>query len=129
MKINLGAGNLIQEGYLNHDLVPHRKEIDYVFDLNKFPYPLLDNSCEEVKMWDVLEHLDDVIAVMNELWRVIKPDGKLDLKLCGWKNESYWIDVTHKRAFHQKSMDYFDPDTEIGKEYSYYTTKKWKSLS
>ncbi len=128
MKINLGAGNDIQKGYVNHDRIKHRSEIEICFDLEAFPWPLQDNSYEEIRMWDVIEHMSNIIGVIDECWRVLKPNGLLTMKACGWKNENFWVDITHKKAFHRKSMDYFDPTTEIGKEYGFYTDKKWKII-
>lgn len=37
-----------------------------------------------------------------------------------------WIDPTHVRGFDPKSMDYFDPSTDFGKWYGYYTRGKFK---
>lgn len=139
MKINLGAGNLIESGYINHDLVKHRKEIELAFNLNDYKWPELyslehDQICyltgkvDEIKAWDVIEHVDSVINFMDNCWDWLKDDGILHLKACGYSNESLYIDITHKRGFHIKSFDYFDPETQIGKEYGYYSSKKWKIL-
>ena len=139
MKINLGAGNLIQKGYINHDIRRHRKEIDILGDLNEKRWIFTEDGnpafqygkdmFDEIRAWDVLEHLDDVINFMDNCWQLLKKDGVLDLKVCGYDNISYWIDITHKRAFHPMSFDYFDPDTKLGKEYGYYTDNKWKIIS
>jgi len=137
MKLNLGAGNLILKGYINHDIVKHRPEIDAICDLNYHDWctagRLLDVSnlhkfdwLNEIRAWDVLEHLDDPINFMDNCWRMLKKDGILDLKVCGYQNESYWIDPTHKKGYHIRSFDYFVPDTVLGKEYNYYTDKKWR---
>lgn len=129
-KINLGAGNDILDTnvWINHDLKKHRPEIEVSFDLEKIPWPLEDNSFNEVRMSDVLEHLNNIIGVMNEVWRILKLDGILDCKVCGYKNENFWVDPTHKHAFAPSSMDYVVRDTVLEKIYSYYTDKKWKIL-
>ena len=128
--INLGAGNDILDinEWINHDIKKHRDEIEMVFDLDKVPWPLENNLFDRVKAFDVLEHLNNVIGFMDEVWRILKPNGIFNCKVCGYKNENFWVDPTHKHAFAPKSMDYFDPDTEIGKIYSYYTDKKWEIL-
>ena len=129
-RIELGAGNRISdpEQWINHDLVRHRPEIEVAFDLNKFPYPLPDNSMQVIRAFDVLEHLDDVVGFMNECHRIIKQGGVMDLRVCGWRNPNGWVDITHKRLMDVKSMDYFDPTTDLGSQYSFYTDKKWKIL-
>lgn len=130
-KIEFGAGNRIQNPneWINHDLIKHREEIDCVFDLNKFPYPLDDNSMQCIRAYDVLEHIEDVIGFMNECHRIIKKGGVMDLRVCGWRNPNAWVDITHKRLMDVKSMDYFDPSTDLGNQYSFYTPFKWHIIS
>jgi len=145
IKLNLGAGNDIQEGYINHDLRKHRPEIDITWDLNEKnwrkilePEILFESEIEkgwmlkfdEIRAWDVIEHLNDPINFMDNCWDLLHDRGAiLNLKACGWQNPNFNVDITHKNhGFDIKSFDYFDPDTELGKEYGYYTDKKWKIL-
>jgi len=137
-KLNLGAGNQIEVGYINHDLRKHRPEIDICFDLNLKDWttvreenqkqPIMSNYYAEIKAWDVIEHLDDPVNFMNNCWDILVPDGRLKMKACGWQNPNYWVDITHKKGYDIKSFDYFDPDTAIGKEYGYYTDKRWNII-
>ena len=147
IKLNLGCGNDIQEGYINHDIRKHRKEIDIAFDLNEENWLRLNwfdeeklklkffvkgdkVEFEEIRAWDVLEHLKDPLNFFNNCWELLKKDGILDMKVCGWKNPNAHVDITHKRpGFDIKSFDYFDPTTELGRIYGYYTNKKWKIIS
>lgn len=137
MRINLGAGNFIEKGFINHDLTKHRPEIDIYFDLNSkswlneiLHFDLYDKvEFDEIKAFDVIEHLDDPINFMNNCWDLLKPDGMLYLKACGWQNPNFWVDITHKRAFDIKSFDYFDPETELGRAYGFYTNKRWRIIS
>ena len=151
-KINLGAGNIIMDTkeWINHDLIKHRDEIDVCFNLNEkdwFGFILnyvedyikhkdevskwLGKAIEfdEIRAWDVLEHLDDPINFFNNCWDLLKKDGILDMKVCGWQNPNAHVDLTHKRAgFDIRSFDYLDSSTELGGEYSYYVNKKWKII-
>lgn len=129
-KIEFGAGNRISDPieWYNHDLVKHRPEIDLVFDLNSFPYPLPNNSMQCIRAFDVLEHLENVIGFMNECHRIIKKGGVLDIRACGRNNPNGWVDITHRRVMEVKSLDYFDPDTDLGTQYSFYTPYKWRIL-
>lgn len=140
MKLNLGAGNLPLEGYINHDLKPHRPEIKIWNDLNEKKWSFLSgkeenfsvydqkDSIDEIRAWDLLEHLDSCINFMDNCWNLLKSGGILNLKVCGWKNPNFHKDPTHKKAYDIDSFDYFDPDTQLGQEYSYYTDRKWKIL-
>ena len=134
MKINLGCGNDIKEGYINHDIRKHRKEIDICFDLENESWMedietmFEPNMFKEIRAYDVLEHLNNSINFMDNCWQLLKSKGILDLKVCGWQNPNFYVDITHKKAYDIKSFDYFDPTTEIGCEYNFYTDKKWKIL-
>lgn len=127
-KINLGAGNLIMDTnvYINHDLKKHRPEIELTFDLNKFPYPLEDDTFDEVRIYDVLEHLDHPLEVMNELHRILKNGGMCKLRVASFKSDECWSDLTHKKIYDKNSFDCLDPTTQRGQEYGYYTDRKWK---
>lgn len=128
LKLNIGAGNLPQDGFTNHDLVKHRPEIDVSFDLNDELWPVDSDSYDEVEANDVLEHLNNPLQAINEIHRILKTGGIFTAKCCGWKNPNFWVDITHKKAFDVRSMDYLDPTTALGGEYVYYTDKKWKLL-
>ena len=93
MRINLGAGNDILEGWQNHDIRKHRPEIDVIFNLDKFPWPLDDKIYDEVRAWDVLEHLSNPLKVMDEIWRILKPKGIFTAKVCGWKNPNFYVSL------------------------------------
>ena len=47
MKLNLGAGNDIRDGFINHD-ISQLPGIDVTFDINKYPWPWDDSSFDEV---------------------------------------------------------------------------------
>jgi SAM-dependent methyltransferase len=128
-KIDLGTGNYPCKGWISHDFKKHSDYIDIAFDLNKIPWPLKDNEYEIVRAFDVLEHLDDVVKTMDEIWRILKPDGFFVCKVCGDQNPNLWVDPTHKRGFNLRSMEFFDPTTELGKQGNYLTDKKWKIIS
>src|SRR3990167_3033544 len=108
MKINLGAGNIILDGYINHDIVKHRPEIQLFFDLNDKQWPSV-GLVEEIKANDVLEHIDDPINFINNCWDWLNVGGLLDMKVCGWQNPNAHVDLTHKRpGIDIRSFDYFD---------------------
>ena len=125
-KLNLGCGNYLFDGYENHDIRKHRPEIKYSFDLNNIPYPFKDNEWDEIMMFDVLEHLKEPLDVMNELHRILKPNGLLSLRVAYWENIACWDDITHRKVYGENAFDCLDPSTPKGKEYGYYSDRKWK---
>jgi predicted SAM-dependent methyltransferase len=52
MKLNIGAGNDIRNGWINHDIA-ELEGIDIVHDLNKFPWPFEDEQFSEIVANDV----------------------------------------------------------------------------
>ena len=125
--LNLGCGNKIYPDAVNHDIIKHRDEVDVVHDLDDMPWPWPDNRFEHIIAYSVLEHLDrDLLAAMNELWRIMKPGGQLDIKLPYWNHERTYNDPTHRRGYGRGIFDQFDPQTKRGKEYAFYTPCKWK---
>ena len=101
MKIlNLGAGNRLIEGAVNHDLYKHRSEIDVAHDLNIFPWPWADCSFDQIVALSVFEHLDvNLVVTLNECHRLLLPGGILVLKLPLWSAEQAHDDPTHRWFF------------------------------
>ena len=60
MKLNIGAGHDIYDGWINHDIAA-LPDIDVVHDLNLTPWPWSDESMDEVVAYAGIEHLDDFI--------------------------------------------------------------------
>ena len=129
-KLNLGAGNAIVADALNHDRTKHRPEIAVAHDLNVLPWPWADRSFDLIMAKAVFEHLRmTLIESVDECWRILRPGGQLYLKLPFWQHERAYDDPTHFWRFTLKSCNVFDPDTFEGKEYGFYTARKWKIVS
>lgn len=84
--------------------------VDIVHNLEIFPWPIEDNTFDEVYCSHFLEHVNSVIPIMEELYRIMKHDGLLYIRVphasCF---RSTWSDPTHKRWFTVRSfMDYFN---------------------
>lgn len=125
MKVNLGAGSDIIAGYINHDLVA-LPGIDVVHNLNQYPWPWADGSVDEIKMYDVLEHLDDFMKAMEELFRVLAPGGRCRISVPYWNSWCAYADPTHKRGFHEITFRFFDPESVYCKGRPYYTQARFK---
>jgi len=125
--LNLGAGNKLVPGAVQHDLVKHRPEIDVAWDLNEMPWPWADNSFDLIVARAVFEHLDrDLVRSLNECWRILRTGGRLSIKLPYWQADAAYEDPTHRWFFTLGSLDQFDPDTTRGKQYAFYSTRKWR---
>jgi len=127
MKINLGAGADIRHGYINHDIV-QLSGIDIVHDLNIYPWPWIDASVDEFVAKDLLEHLNDFMAAMEEIYRIMKPGGILLITVPYWNSVSCHADPTHRRGFHELTFRFFDPKSPYCKERHYYSTARFTVL-
>jgi ubiquinone/menaquinone biosynthesis C-methylase UbiE len=126
MKLNLGCGKDIKsksEDWVNLNKV-NLEGVDVVHDLNSFPYPFGDNSVDFIFISHTLEHLEDIVQIMEELWRVLKDNGKLEIFVPYFKSKNAFNDPTHKIFFTDKSMNYFTK----GHEYNFYSNARFKIL-
>lgn len=80
MKIHLGCGSKIIEGFVNCD---SRKlpGVDKVFDMEKFPWPFEDGSISYVYTVETLEHLSWTIQkqIFREFYRILKDVGQVSM--------------------------------------------------
>jgi len=76
MRLNLGCGNDIRDGYINVDLYNLDSRVIRV-DLNVFPYPFVNDSFDEIIISNTLSHLDDPYRVLKECDRLLKCGGLL----------------------------------------------------
>lgn len=69
-----------------------------------------DGFLDEILALGVFEHVSPKVTDwLDECWRLLKPDGLLDLRLPAWDNENTYRDPTHTRAgFHQHTFHYWD---------------------
>ena len=107
-KINLGCGTDIRDNFINVDKFP-LNGIDVVHNLSKFPWPFNNGQFDEAIMINVLEHLPDTIAAIEELWRILEVGGKATIRVPYWNCRDAYIDPTHRKYFHQESLNFYDP--------------------
>lgn len=81
MKLNLGCGKDIREGYINIDFTNYNG-VDVVHDLNA-PLPYADNTIDEIVAQDILEHFTYVNTdrIFNYWVRVLKSAGVMILQV------------------------------------------------
>ena len=108
-KLNLGCGEKKILGFTGVDFI-RTSATDIIHDLNKFPYPFTDNSIEEILMDNVLEHLNNTIKVMEELYRICKDGAIIKIYVPYFKSNSAFTDPTHKVFFTETSFKYFEKE-------------------
>lgn len=129
-KLILGCGYRSEKDAINLDMV-QLPGVDVQHNLEIAPYPFEDNTFSIVNAIDVLEHLDNIVLAMNEIWRIMKPGGRLFIRgPSASAPEQGWRDPTHRRLFAEGTFDNWDPDTKDGRQYGFYfAPAKFKVLS
>ena len=78
---------------------------DHNFDFNEFPYPFKDNTFDEIVAMSSINHLDDFFKVMNELYRIAKPNALIKIAGSFWNCCNAFL-PTHKILFTYAIFDY-----------------------
>lgn len=116
--LDLGCGNKKREGAIGVDF-NDRTAADVVHNLNSFPYPFESEYFDEIYIDNCLEHLDEPIHVMEEVYRICKKNGKVIVIVPYFRSIYAFIDPTHKHFFTVDSFAYYDPDHIICQRYDY----------
>jgi SAM-dependent methyltransferase len=109
---------------VNLDITPATNP-DVLHDLNNSPWPFPDNHFREVQAFDVIEHLDNFIAVMEEIHRVCRDKAIVRITVPHFSCANAFTDPTHRRYFGYFSMDYVTAENEI----QFYTAARFKKLA
>lgn len=115
IKLNLGSGRYPEEGFLNVDIVP-LPGVDVVADLDQ-PWPWPDESAEMIIASHLFEHVDKPLLFMAEAWRVLAPDGILDIRVPYYQHVFSFTDPTHKRHCTELTFDYWVPGEGLHEAY------------
>ncbi len=121
--LDLGCGARKAPGTIGVDIHP-LPGVDVVCDLSSFPWPFAPSSADGVRLNHVLEHLDDPLHALEEVWRISRPGAWIDIRVPHYTGRYAWKDPTHKRCFSSQSFAYFGENP-----YSYYTIARFRTKS
>ena len=111
MRYNLGCGSDYKFGWVNCDKYPDAQP-DLVMDLESFPWPIEDDTADEILLSHVIEHLgghsDVFLGVMKELYRVCRPGAKIVIRVPDPRHDDYLSDPTHQRPVLPSLFQPFD---------------------
>jgi hypothetical protein len=111
--LNLGCGRKKIPGAVNVDLSAE-VGADVVHDLAVLPWPLPSDAFRDVYATDVIEHLGDTLAVMEEIHRVCRSGARVHITVPHFSSANAFTDPTHRKQFSYFSFDYFDPSHPFG---------------
>lgn len=120
--LDLGCGKKKRSGSIGVDY-SDRHDADVIHNLNVFPYPFLDGEIDEIYLDNVLEHLENPMSVMGEVYRISKVGGKIKVIVPYFRSVWAFIDPTHKHFFTVDSFAYYDPNHIICQRYDYVETR------
>ena len=119
--LNLGSGKKPRPGAVNVD-ASARLRPDLVHDLDVIPWPLPDRHFTEVHAYDVVEHLQDVVLTMQEIYRVCAPGARVFITVPHFSSANSFTDPTHRHYFSARSMLYFTDEHEL----SFYSSARFR---
>lgn len=142
MNLDVGSSDHPQKGFLGMDRrdVPNLSFIWDVtspaeppwwaqqqFGAKSIPLPFADQCVDKLLMSHLFEHLppDSTIAVMDELWRIMKFDGQALIVVPHGSSFGYMQDPTHQNSCNEATWAYFDPAHPSGL-WGVYHPKPWK---
>lgn len=96
MKLNLGGGDQVLEGYTNVDFYAENPECRA--DLFRFPWPFPDKSVDAVCMFHFLEHVEELERTVMEVHRILKTGGEFWVIVPHAKNPAAF-DISHRYFF------------------------------
>ena len=96
------------------------------------PIPWPDGHFASVSAFDFLEHVPRVltttdgraiwfpfVGLMNEVWRVLAPEGRLYALTPGFPSPTAFVDPTHVNFITEKSHEYFCGDAPLARIYGF----------
>lgn len=135
-RLNLGCGKVLfpkADGWINLDVVP-LPGVDVVHDVTTFPYPFEDSTFDYILCSHILEHIphrignepkDGFFLFLEEIHRILKPQGQVEFLTPYYEGEWAWMDPSHCRVIHPANFDY----VTSGGKYGFYTKARFAVLS
>jgi len=118
--LHLGSGRKYAPEAINVDRIS-TTDPDVVHDLDSFPWPFVNGRFREVRAFDVMEHLNDIVAAMEEIHRICVDGASVLITVPHFSSVNAHTDITHRHNFSSRSFDYFTG----ANEFAFYTSKRF----
>jgi len=127
VKLNLGAGKRPLPGFYSVDLeclpgVAAQADLNQPLDL------IPDHSVETIHTRHTLEHVANLLPLMGELHRILRPGGTIEIRVPHFSNPYGYSDPTHLRFFGLYTFYYFsEPNNQLARKVpSFYTHSRFR---
>src|SRR4029079_2246763 len=80
---------------------------DHVWNLDHYPWPLEDHQFTRIHMSHCIEHLDDPMRAMAEVYRVARDGADVFVTTPHFSSHNSYTDPTHRRSWAAGSVEYF----------------------
>ena len=110
--VDIGCGGKKLNGAFGLD----RRKVPGVDIICDFEHavPLRTNSVDVVNMSHIMEHIRDIIAFMEEVYRVCRPGAEVRVIVPYYTSRGAFRDPTHVRFITEDTFQYFESPTDYG---------------
>jgi len=119
-KLNLGCGKKHLPGFINIDI---KQPADLILNLGIDEFPYFDGTIKLVTCEGLLEQIKNLTFLMNEVHRVLEPNGIFQGYVPNARCQTAFQDPETKRFFNKETFTYFQLNeshyNKYGKEYGY----------
>jgi len=123
--LDVGCGVNKVEGAVGLDNNP-KTAADVIHDLGDVPYPFANDEFDRVVSRHVIEHVPNVVAFVEELYRITKPGGTIEILTPHYTNADWANDPTHRNHLNSYSFNSFIKGREV---FDFYTDVRLEPVS
>jgi len=127
--LDIGSGSSPQKGFVGMDYQEYNDPNIITHNWDNFPWPFKDEYVLTAVGSHVVEHVNPVnghfINWLNEVWRILQPDGQVAFVTPYAGSPGYWQDPTHCNGITEATWYYFDPLHPSG-YYQFYEPAPWE---
>lgn len=119
VRYDLAAGMRKREHFKTVDISKKSKP-DIVCNLEKTPWPIKSGTVDFVNCSQYLEHCQNQMGFMNELHRILKPEGVAILDVPYYTSIYAWQDPTHVRPISENTFLYYNKEWREREKLTHY---------
>lgn len=118
--LNLGCGKGKIKDSINLDIKP-LEGVDIVHNLEETPLPFKDKEFDLIYANMIFEHIENLIPLIEDLHRILKPNGMIKITVPHFSTSNAFVDITHKRFFSYRTFNHFKENSS----HNYYTKSRF----